>query len=100
MWCRCAVAELTDAQGARLKQAAARVAELMRRYPHPPKTNPGFVVEQVETWLEEANGPRRAPWVHWPNASRLAADLSAIDFTDGFVAHHPVTRQVRASYCS
>jgi hypothetical protein len=89
------VAELTDAQIASVEQAAARVAELIRRYPLSPKTNPGFAVEQVETWLEEANGPRRAPWVHWPDASRLAADLSAIDFTDEFVAHHPVMRQVR-----
>jgi hypothetical protein len=54
-----------------------------------------FTADQVATWLEEANAFRRARWVHWPDAHQLAADLSEINFTDRFVAHHQVTRKVR-----
>ena len=32
-----------------------------------------FSVDQVAVWLEEANGFRRARWVHWPDAEALAA---------------------------
>jgi hypothetical protein len=54
-----------------------------------------FTAEQVATWLEEANASHRARWVHWPDAARLATDLSKIDYTDTFTPLHQATRQVR-----
>jgi hypothetical protein len=56
-----------------------------------------FTTEQIATWLEEANEFRRARWVHWPDAARLAAELSAFDFSkDGrYFAQHEVRRQVK-----
>jgi hypothetical protein len=57
--------------------------------------NPGFTADQVAVWLDEANPFRRARWVHWPDAARLAADLSELDFYDRFTPRHQVNRQVR-----
>jgi hypothetical protein len=53
-----------------------------------------FTADQVATWLEEANCFGRARWVHRPDAAKLAADLSGLDFTDRFIPHNQVTRQV------
>ena len=53
-----------------------------------------FTADQVATWLEEANGSRRARWIHWPDATALAADLSEIDFTVRFTPPHITVRQV------
>jgi hypothetical protein len=55
----------------------------------------GFTADQVETWLKAANSSRRARWKRWPDAARLAADLSRIDYTDRFTPLHQVRRQVR-----
>jgi hypothetical protein len=83
------VVEFTDVERARLEQAVQRL--LYRRH----QTNPGFTAEQVSTWLERANSARRARWVRWPNAARLAADLSLVDFTDRYVPYQQVTQQVQ-----
>jgi hypothetical protein len=53
-------------------------------------TNPGFTAELVETWL-----PRKARWRSRPDAAQLAACLSNMDFTYGYVPPDQLAQRLR-----